>query len=125
MTSDDSFDAFWSLWPRGPRKVAKPQCRTKYEKAAAKVGADKIMNGLRWWLKEWAKDNNKFVPLVATWLNQERWEAAEEAEELDKEFKPKTAVDETRAYLASQALSQDEKQIAMARARELRARMRG
>ena len=109
------------MWPRGPRKVARVQCEEKFTKASAKIGADAIFFGLRWWLKEWAKEQNRFVPLPATWLNQARWEAAEGEPETIQE--PAEIV-RTRIYLEGQTQSAADKAAgikAALRLREIRA----
>ena len=68
------FDRFWSAYPR---KQAKPAAA----RAFARVKADDQM--LAQMLaaisaqaasEQWRKDNGRFIPLPATWLNQRRWE---------------------------------------------------
>lgn len=67
---DGAFIAFWSEYPK---KVAKPDAHKAYVKAAKKAEPDVILAGLRKHLPIWAKDELKFVPNPATWLNGERW----------------------------------------------------
>ena len=64
----EPFDAFWELYPR---KVAKP----KAERAWRKVTDDgAVMAGLACWNAYWkSRDDPRFVPYPATWLNDERW----------------------------------------------------
>jgi DNA-binding Lrp family transcriptional regulator len=74
-TSDDGyFDRFWSAYPK---KVGKGASR----KAFAKRGPDtellqKMLDALEWQRQspQWQKDNLRYVPNPATWLNEERWE---------------------------------------------------
>lgn len=67
-----SFDSFWKLYPK---KVS----RKDAAKAWAKIPADKhqqVMVGLARHrvCDQWLKDEGKFIPNAATWLNAERWE---------------------------------------------------
>lgn len=69
---DGSFEAFWKLYPK---KVS----RKDAAKAWAKIPADKhqqVMVGLAKHrvCDQWVKDEGKFIPNAATWLNAERWE---------------------------------------------------
>ena len=66
------FAEFWTLWPAGPRKVAKQQALNKWATVGAARHADVILKHVRW-LKvsdEWARG---FVPQPCTYLNQQRW----------------------------------------------------
>jgi len=75
---DAAFEQVWSVWPtarRGARKKSESSFRT----AARTVGAEKLdrlvsVAGMfceRW--ASWPADDVKYVPLLSTWLNQERW----------------------------------------------------
>lgn len=68
------FDAFWKAYPR---KTAKGLAR----KAWAKIHPDaaitqKMLEALTWQRlqPQWLKDGGQYIPLPATYLNQERWE---------------------------------------------------
>lgn len=72
-------DSFFQekFWPEYPRKVAKETAL----KAMRKInpGGDeqvKIMAGLSMYKKtsQWTRDDGKFIPHPATWINQKRWE---------------------------------------------------
>lgn len=79
-----SFAEFWFLYPK---KIAK----TNAEKAWQKIKPDESLFAV---IKKsletlnqseaWTKDNGKFIPYAATWLNGRRWE-----DELIVEKKPK------------------------------------
>jgi len=68
-----TFDRFWAEWPR--RDGKKPawdkwcskKCWTRIEEILTAVRRQKGS-------KQWTKDGGDFIPLPATWLNQERWE---------------------------------------------------
>lgn len=70
----EAFDSFWAAYPK---KVAK----TNAMKAWVKLMPDedtveKIMSGLYVWKhsEEWTRDDGRFIPHPATWLNGRRWE---------------------------------------------------
>ena len=70
----DMFDTFWSDYPK---KVAKQNAL----KAWKRIDADQdvfgeIMTGLQRWKasEEWTRDDGRFIPHPATWLNGRRWE---------------------------------------------------
>jgi hypothetical protein len=72
-SENESFDLFWSAYPK---KVGKK----KAESCWAKIRPDtnllaNILNSLDRQKKspQWTKDGGQFIPHAATWLNQERW----------------------------------------------------
>lgn len=70
---DDGFEEFWGAYPR---KVA----RAKAESAWRNIGKKDqkaAINSLSSWP---FSDDKKFVPYPATWINQRRWEDADETE---------------------------------------------
>ena len=68
----EAFEAFYAAYPK---KVAKPQALKAWNKQAATVGPDVIMAALdkHKHQEQWQKENGKFIPHPATWLNQHRW----------------------------------------------------
>lgn len=72
-------DAFADFWAAYPRKVAKPNA----EKAWAKLVKENALPDMDTLLaavanqaeaNDWARDNGRFCPHPATWLNARRWE---------------------------------------------------
>jgi hypothetical protein len=68
------FDEFYSAYPK---KVGKGAARKAFAKR--KPDADllqKMLEAIEWQrqLPQWQKDNLRYVPNPATWLNEERWE---------------------------------------------------
>ena len=66
------FDAFWEEYPK---KVAKQDALKAWEKISAEL-TPQIMDGLRRWKNsdEWSRDDGRYIPHPATWLNGRRWE---------------------------------------------------
>lgn len=78
------FDTFWDFYPV---KVGKPAARRAWKKVwekdfKTKLDADrlriyaKISDGIERWkaTEQWQKEDGKFIPYPATFLNQRRWE---------------------------------------------------
>lgn len=74
--TDDSFAAFWQLFPRKVAKLAAQKAWKRLSPDAALV--EQIMAGLRaqWgvFTRKIKEGNGGYVPHPATWLNQRRWE---------------------------------------------------
>ena len=72
------FNLFWSRYPRKVAKTAAMKAFTKVIKAQPDV--ERFMNvllaSLEWWKAQdgWKKDNKKFIPYPASWLNSGSWE---------------------------------------------------
>jgi len=71
-----AFEVFWEIYPR---KVGKQDARRAYERAAKGKGPDfknKILKALEDQKKseQWTRENGRFIPHPATWLNQGRWD---------------------------------------------------
>lgn len=119
------FAEFWALYPPGPRKVNKRGCEAKWKARKLDAIADVIMFGLRKWIESeaWAERNGAFVPMPATWLNQDRWEAAD----MLKPAPAKIAVQATQELLADMSRhAQEAARVApetIQRAREVRQRI--
>ena len=65
------FESFWQLYPR---KEGKQKAKAAYIKSD--VGLSVILGALGRQLscEQWQRENGRFIPLPATWLNQRRWE---------------------------------------------------
>lgn len=67
------FDKFWQAYPK---KVSKKQAQKSWKKINPSLELfEKILKALEMvkQTEQWKKDNGKYVPYPATWLNQERW----------------------------------------------------
>lgn len=65
------FDQFWDLYPR---REGKGKARESFAKAAKKKPAPEIVAALRERLPALRAKERQYIPLPATWLNQERWD---------------------------------------------------
>lgn len=74
--SSEEFLRFWKAWPSNERKVNKKGCYSIWVKQRLDEKADQIIDHV-----EKSKDSKSwkdgFVPLPATYLNQERWDIEE------------------------------------------------
>ena len=66
--------AFATFWDTYPRKKSKAAGRAAYEKAARKVGPQRIQAALEAQLPSLMAKEPDFRPYPATWLNRESWE---------------------------------------------------
>jgi hypothetical protein len=75
------FDAFWSTWPKHPRKVDKPKCLKTWKRDGLESRKDEVITALEAWKRSdaWTKDGGQFIPAVTTWLNQRRYDDLEAA----------------------------------------------
>lgn len=70
---DGLFGLFWEMYPR---KVGKGAARKSWKKIKEPgLTLDKIEAALTWQKKseQWMKGHGEFIPLPATYLNQDRW----------------------------------------------------
>lgn len=63
------FDQFWSAYPR---RVAKIAARKAWEKHRPDLRT--VLDALEWQTREWMKDDLKYIPYPASWLNAGRWD---------------------------------------------------
>jgi len=68
----DGFDEFWKVYPK---RMGKGAARKSYAAAVKKADPERIISAAKAFasLPETKKENYKFCPYPATWLNQERW----------------------------------------------------
>lgn len=71
---EEGFDRFWAAYPR---KNSKQEARRAWEKLRPNaVLQDLILVALcqQKASEQWARENGRYIPYPATWLNQRRWE---------------------------------------------------
>lgn len=66
-----AFDRFWSAYPR---KIGKLSAKRAFDKV--KVPVETLVSAIerQKCSDQWLKENGRFIPHPATWLNQGRWE---------------------------------------------------
>lgn len=69
--SPDTFDEWWTAWPR---KEAKARARTAYRAALKVINADKLLRLTAEWFAARPDLEPQYIPLPASWLNARRWE---------------------------------------------------
>jgi hypothetical protein len=72
----DKFDLFWKAYPASNRKVNKSGCMKLWESQNLETVGDKIINHVKMMADtDWKKDNGQYIPMPATYLRQERFNA--------------------------------------------------
>ena len=65
------FESFWQLYPR---KEGKQKAKAAYIKSNVELGVLLGALGRQMSCEQWQRENGRFIPMPATWLNQRRWE---------------------------------------------------
>jgi hypothetical protein len=67
------FESFWQIYPK---KIARLNAQRSWFKQGCDPIADIIMDALEKQARspDWTKDNGKYIPYPASWLNGKRWE---------------------------------------------------
>lgn len=76
-----AFDQFWAAYPK---KVGKEAARRAFLKVKAPVDTLTAAILAQKRSTQWTKDNGRFIPNPATWLNQGRWEDVLETQTTEK-----------------------------------------
>ena len=74
---------FEEVWERYPRKVGKGAAKKAWIKACTKINDLALRNAVFEYIEAVNGKTKKFIPHLATWLNQERWD--DELENLEPE----------------------------------------
>jgi hypothetical protein len=78
------FAAFWQAWPSSDRKQAKGECLKAWKKARAEPDAAQVVAHVeRLKTTVWMRDNGAYIPAPLVYLNQRRWEGADEGRSSD------------------------------------------
>jgi hypothetical protein len=79
-TSFPGFASFWDVWPTSDRKQARGKCLEVWKKAKAEADAALIVAHVeRMKAGPWQKDGGQYIPAPLTYLNQRRWDGADDA----------------------------------------------
>lgn len=76
------FAEFWKTWPANDRKAAKGKCLDAWRKAGAEADVQAVLahvNRLKTSLG-WVKQGGEFIPAPLVYINQRRWEGADDDE---------------------------------------------
>lgn len=67
------FDTFWDEYPN---RKGKGKAREAFKKAIKKTNLETMLSAIQKQKhgSQWTRDEGKYIPYPATWLNQERWE---------------------------------------------------
>lgn len=83
---EERFERFWKAYPKKTGKGKARESFAKYnpddeltEKMISAVEAAKRT-------RQWQRDNGQYIPMPATWLNQQRWEDEPEEDEPDRAY---------------------------------------
>lgn len=70
----EDFLKFWEAWPSGSRKSGKYSAFLAW--ITHKPPLDKCLEAINFQKQSeaWTKENGRYIPLPATWINQHRWE---------------------------------------------------
>ena len=68
-----SFDVFWQAYPK---RVGKQAAIRSFERALKKTDIDTMLSAIdkQKQSEQWKRDNGRYIPNPATWLNQGRWD---------------------------------------------------
>lgn len=69
------FERWWQTYPKSNR-VSKSKCLRKWRRVGLEERTEQLVRALLAdaCSDQWLRDGGRFVPMPATWLNQERWD---------------------------------------------------
>lgn len=72
--SDEGFGEFWTAYPKSERKVGKAKCLEIWRRESLADCKDKVLKALNQdkTSQNWNKENGRWIPMPATWLNRKR-----------------------------------------------------
>jgi len=73
--NEQPFDVFWKAYP-GKKGGGKEKLRKKWKLDKLDSKAEHIMAILEAMKRteQWTKEKGQFIPMMSTWLNQQRWD---------------------------------------------------
>lgn len=78
------FAQFWKAYPKCKRKVDKDGCEKAFVKIKnLEVIFPEIMASLEIWKRDWAKDNNEYVPIPHKWITKKYYEVKDTRTEIE------------------------------------------
>lgn len=75
------FFEFWELYPKKQAKKTALKSYMKVFKENKKLSHKELISAVKKQMnsKQWKKDGGEFIPMPATWINQERWKDSDES----------------------------------------------
>lgn len=81
----EMFEEMWMLYPK---RVGKGGAKQAWLKACKKINVGELKSCLRCYIDTISNADKKFIPHLATWLNQERWnDDLESHDNIDNNFR--------------------------------------
>lgn len=83
--TETTFDRFWKAYPK---KVGKKEARKAFDRAKKSIDTETMIEAVEAQKSsgQWTRDNGRYIPNPATWLNQGRWD-----DEIQAQDKPRPA----------------------------------
>jgi len=82
---EQMFEEMWLLYPK---RIGKGAAKQAWLKACKKINVGELKSCLRCYIDTISNADKKFIPHLATWLNQERWnDDLESHENIDNNFR--------------------------------------
>ena len=67
------FENFDDAWEAYPKKQAKGASKKAFEKAVTKINPNELLDRIKEYAQAISGQDIKYIPMLSTWLNQERW----------------------------------------------------
>jgi hypothetical protein len=73
LAAGGDFDEFWKVWPKKVKKAAARKAWDQLNGNRPQINL--VLDAIRWQSKtdQWRKDDGRFIPYPATWINAEQW----------------------------------------------------
>jgi uncharacterized protein YdaU (DUF1376 family) len=74
-----AFARFWAAWPKSDRKAARGKCEQLWRRGGFDASAEQIVAHVEAMKSsiDWRKESGAFIPAPLVYLNQRRWEGAD------------------------------------------------
>jgi hypothetical protein len=75
-----AFARFWSAWPKSDRKAARGKCEQLWRRGSFDAAVEQIVAHVEAMKSspDWRKESGAYIPAPLVYLNQRRWEGAED-----------------------------------------------
>ena len=78
--SEDDFEKFWNAYPK---QIKKMEAREAFAKVDVPV--ERLLEAINAQIKkpDWQKEDGRYIPAPAKWLNERRWEDGENSQSVE------------------------------------------